>query len=171
MFKFIVASRQATDLDKTRILLEKRIKEVKDKSKRWAEIAAKAKEEAKELQNQIEELKADAIEKDTCLDHFQKRNDELSALLKKAKEDAVVEFKVSKQYTDLLDTNYAARFEDFRMDAVENFPNIDFSSIKLNLGGAPTSSLLQTSSEDINIEDDTTTQPHQDDQNTNAPPA
>ena len=171
MSKFIAASRQAIDLDKTRILLEKRIKEVKDKSKRWAEIAAKAKEEAKELQNQIEELKADAIEKDTCLDHFQKRNDELSALLKKAKEDAVVEFKVSKQYTDLLDTNYAARFEDFRMDAVENFLDIDFSSIKLNLGGAPTSSLLQTSSEDINIEDDTTTQPHQDDQNTNAPPA
>ena len=171
MSKFIAASRQAINLDKMRILLEKRIKEVKDKSKRWAEIAAKAKEEAKELQNQIEELKADAIEKDTCLDHFQKRNDELSALLKKAKEDAVVEFKVSKQYTDLLDTNYAARFEDFRMDAVENFPNIDFSSIKLNLGGAPTSSLLQTSSEDINIEDDTTTQPHQDDQNTNAPPA
>ena len=78
---------------------------------------------------------------------------------------------MSKQYTDLLDTNYAARFEDFKMDAVENFPNIDFSSIKLNLGGAPTSSLLQTSSEDINIEDDITTQPHQDDQNTNAPPA
>ena len=49
MSKFIAASRQAIDLDKTRILLEKRIKEVKNKSKRWAEIAAKAKEEAKEL--------------------------------------------------------------------------------------------------------------------------
>ena len=49
MSKFIVVSRQATDLDKTRVLLEKRIKEVKDESKRWAEIAAKAKEEAKEL--------------------------------------------------------------------------------------------------------------------------
>ena len=57
------------------------------------------------------------------------------------------------------------------MDAVENFPDIDFSSIKLNLSGAPTSSLLQMSSEDVNIEDDATTQPHQDDQNTNAPPA
>ena len=56
------------------------------------------------------------------------------------------------------------------MDAVDNFPNIDFSSIKLNLAGAPTSSLLQTSSEDVNIEDDATTQPRQDDQNTNAPP-
>ena len=43
MSKFIAASRQATDLDKTRILLEKRIKEVKDESKVWAEVAAKAK--------------------------------------------------------------------------------------------------------------------------------
>ena len=49
--KFIAASRQATDLDKTRVLLEKRIKEVKDESKRWAEAAAKANEGAKELQN------------------------------------------------------------------------------------------------------------------------
>ena len=89
MSKFIAASRQATDLDKTRILLEKRVKEVKDESKRWVEVAAKAKEEIKELQNQIEELKADAIEKDTHLDHFQKRNDELSALLKKSKDDVV----------------------------------------------------------------------------------
>ena len=70
MSKFIATSRQVTDLDKMRILLEKRIKEVKDESKRWAKVAAKAKEEAKELQNQIEELKADAIEKDTRLDHF-----------------------------------------------------------------------------------------------------
>ena len=96
MFKFIVASRQATDLDKTRILQEKKVKEVKDESKRWVEVAAKAKEEKKELQNQIEELKADAIEKDIHLDHFQKRNDELSAFLKKSKDDAVVEFKASK---------------------------------------------------------------------------
>ena len=70
MFKFIVASRQATDLDKTRVLLERRIKELKDESKRWAETVAKANEEAKELQNQIEELKTNAIKKDTRLDHF-----------------------------------------------------------------------------------------------------
>ena len=89
MSKFIVASRQANNLNKTRILLEKKVKEVKEESKRWAEVAAKAKEETKELQNQIEELKADAIEKDTRLNHFQKRNDELSALLKKSKDDAV----------------------------------------------------------------------------------
>ena len=49
MSKFIVASRQAAELDKTRISLEMRVQEVKDKCKRWAEVAAKAKEEAKEL--------------------------------------------------------------------------------------------------------------------------
>ena len=105
-------------------------------------MVAKAKDEAKELQNHVEELRTDAIEKDTCLDHLQKRNDELSALFKKAKGDAVAEFKASKQFTDLMDTNYAAGFEDFRMDAMENFPEVDFSFIKLNLGGVATSSLL-----------------------------
>ena len=158
MSKFIAASRQATEMDKMRILLETRIQEIEDDCKRWAEVAVKAKDEVKELQNLVEELKADAIEKDTRLDHLQQRNDELSTLFSKAKEEVVVEFKASKQYTDLLDTNYTAGFEDFRMDAMENFLEVDFSSIKLNLGAA--SSLLQTSSEDVNIEDNATTQPN-----------
>ena len=115
----------------------------------------KAKDEAKELQNLIEELKADIVEKDTRFDHLQKRNDKLSILLNKAKEDTVVEFKASKKHTNLLDTNYAVGFEDFRMDAMENFPKVDFNSIKLNLCAA-TSSLLQTSFKDINIENDAT---------------
>ena len=93
----------------------------------------------------------------------------MSTLLNKAKEDAVVEFRASKQFTDLLDTNYAVGFEDFRMDAMENFPKVDFSSIKLNLGVA--SSLLQTSSEDVNIKDDATTQPAQDEPNTGDDPS
>ena len=50
------------------------------------------------------------------------------------------------------------------MDAIENFPEVDFSSIKLNLAIA-TSSLIQTRSEDVNIEDDATTQPAQDAEN------
>ena len=133
-------------------------------------MAAKAKDDAKELQNLVEELKTDAIEKDTRLDHLQKRNDELSTLLEKAKGDEVAEFKASKQYTDLLDTNDTMGFEDFRIEAMENFLEVDFSSIKLNLGGVATSSFLQTSSEDINIEDDATTQPVQDDPNVDTPP-
>ena len=90
--------------------------------------------------------------------------------LKKLKGDAVAEFQASKQFTNLLDKNYAAGFEDFRLDAAENFPNLDFSAIKLNLGAA-TSSLLQTSSEDVNIEDDASTLPPPADVKDDAPPA
>ena len=104
-------------------------------------MAAKAKEEVKELKNHVEELKTDAIEKDTHLDHLQKRNDELSTFLNKTKEDVVAEFKASKHFTDLMNTNYITGFEDFKMNVMENFLEVDFSSIKLNLGAA-TSSIL-----------------------------
>ena len=151
-------------MDKTRILLKKRIQKVKDNCKGWAKVAAKAKDEAKELQNLVEELRDDVVKKVTCLEHLQKRNDELSTLLTKAKEDTVVDFRVAKKFNDLLDTNYTVSLENFRMDAIENFPEVDFSSIKLNRAVA-TSSLIQTSSEDINVEDDATTQPAQDIEN------
>ena len=82
----------------------------------------------------------------------------------------MAEFKSSNEYTKLLDVNYAAGFEDFRMEAIENFPKMDFSSIKLNLAAA-TSSLLQASSKDINVEDDATTLPPKDDPKVNAPSA
>ena len=124
--------------------------------KKWVGFATKAKEEITEQRKLIEELRTDALEKDTRIDHLQKMNNELNTRLSKAKVDAVAEFKSSKAYTDVLDRNYAAGFEDFRMDAIKNFPEVDFSSIKLNLATA-TSSLIQTGSDDINIEDDATT--------------
>ena len=96
-------------------------------------------------------------------------NDELSTRLSKEKEDAVAEFKSSKVYMDVLDRNYAVSFEDFRMDAIENFLEVDFSSIKLNLAAA-TSSLIQTGYDDVNIEDDATTQLPLDDPKVDAPP-
>ena len=124
--------------------------------KKWVGFATKAKEEITEQRKLIEELRTDALEKDTRIDHLQKMNNELSTRLSKAKVDVVAEFKSSKAYTDVLDRNYAAGFEDFRMDAIKNFPEVDFSSIKLNLAAA-TSSLIQTGSDDVNIEDDATT--------------
>ena len=141
-----------------------------DESKKWAEVAATAKEKGKGLLNLIEELKIDVVEKDTRLDHLQKKNDELNTLLSNAKVDAVIEFKSSNEYTKLLDANYAAGFEDFRMEAIENFPKSGLQSIKLNLTAA-TSSLLQASSEDVNVEDDATTLPPKDDPKVNAPSA
>ena len=110
------------------------------------------------------------MEKDTRLDHLQKKNDKLSTLLSNAKVDVVIEFKSSNKYTKLLDANYAAGFEDFRIEAIENFPEVDFSSIKLNLTAA-TSFLLQASSKDVNVEDNATTLPPKDDPKVNAPSA
>ena len=141
-----------------------------DESKKWAEVGATAKEKGKDLLNLIEELKIDVVEKGTRLDHLQKKNDELNTLLSNAKANAVTEFKSSNEYTKLLDTNYATSFKDFRMEAIENFPEVDFSSIKLNLTIA-TRSLLQASSEDVNVEDDATTLPPKDDTKVNAPSA
>ena len=43
---------------------------MKDESKVWAEVAAKAREVAKELRNLNEKLKMDVLEKDTGLDHL-----------------------------------------------------------------------------------------------------
>ena len=113
---------------------------------------AKLEDEAKELKNLVKELKVDAIEKDTRLDHFQKRSEELYTLLGETREVAIREFKASSKFTNLLDRNYAAGFEDFRMDVIEHFPGVDFSLIKLRV--AAKSSLLQMSFEDINVEDD-----------------
>ena len=96
MTKFITASKQATEINKTRIQLKTRIQEVKDNCRGWAKVVAMATNEAKELKNLVEEPKAGIIEKDTHLDHLQNRNDELSTLLENDKKDSVVEFRASK---------------------------------------------------------------------------
>ena len=117
--------------------------------------------EVKELKNLVKELKADAVKKDTCLDHFQKRCDELYTLLGETREAAIKKFKASSEFTNLLDRNYVVRFKDFRMDTIEHFPCADFSPIKLCV--ATESYFLQMSFEDINVEDDASTQPAKDD--------
>lgn len=67
------------------------------------------------------------------------------------------EFKSSKEFTDLLDEDYAASFEDFRMDALESCPRVDFDSIKFHTMAE--CSLFQTSTGDVNIKDHAST-PH-----------
>lgn len=151
----MAVSRQAYKLDQTRVRLEAKIHDMEKESSRRAEERTKLKDEVKELRNLVEKLKADAVEKDTHLDHLQKRSDELCTLLGKTREAAIREFKASNEFTELLDKNYAASFEDFPMDAIEYFPRVDLCPIKLCV--AAESSLLQTSSEDLNIEDDTST--------------
>ena len=161
MSKFIVASRQATQLDKVGILLETRIQEVKDDWKGWAEMVAKAMDEAKEMQNLVEELTANIVEKDSCLDHLQKKNDELSTLIKKAKRMLLWSSKLPNSIL-IFRHKLCCWLQKFSYrGAEERIPEVDFNSIKLNIGA--TSSLLQTSSDDVNIEDDAITLPTQDD--------
>ena len=64
---------------------------------------------------------------------------------------------MSKEFTDLLDENYATGLDDFCMDTIESFLGVDFDSIKLRI--IVESSLLQMSSNDMNIKDDAST-PH-----------
>ena len=90
-------------------------------------------DEVKELKNLVEELKVDAIEKDTLLDHLQKRSDKLYTLLGETKEVAIRELKASSEFTFLLDRNYAIGFEEFHIDVIEHFLGVDFSLIKFRI--------------------------------------
>ena len=119
------------------------------------------------LKNEVEELKADNLEKDTCIVHLEGQVSEFTLSLEKAREEAIAAFKKSDEYKNCLDSHYAAGYEDFRADAKEAYPDLDFNSFKLSL--ATESSLLQTSSEDVNIMNDANTEVTQDDPKTSLP--
>ena len=120
-----------------------------------AKASAKLEDKVKELKNLVEELKVDVVEKDFHLDQLQKRSDGLCTFLGETRAAVIMEFKASSKFIDLLLKNYVVGFEDFRMDVIEHFPGVDFSPIKLRV--VAERSLLQTSSEDINIQDDAST--------------
>ena len=119
------------------------------------------------LKNEVEELKADNLEKDTRIVHLEGQVFEFTSSLEKAREEAIAAFKKSDEYKNPLDSHYAAGYENFRADAKEAYPDLDFNSFKLPL--ATKSSLLQTSSEDVNIMDDANTKVTQDDPKTSLP--
>ena len=113
------------------------------------------------LKNKVEELKADAIEKDTRIAHLEGQVFGFASSLEKAREEAISAFKKSDEYKNRLNSQYAASYEDFRADAKEAFPDLNFDSFKLPL--ATESSLLQTSSKDVNVVDDVSNEVTQDD--------
>ena len=104
------------------------------------------------LKNEVEELKADNIEKDTRIVYLEGQVSGFVSSLEKAREEAIASFKKFDEYKSRLDIRYAAGYEDFRADAKETFPDLDFDSFKLLL--TTESSMLQMSSEDVNIMDD-----------------
>ena len=119
------------------------------------------------LKNEVEELKADNLEKDTRIVHLEGQVSEFTSSLEKAREEAIAAFKKFDEYKNRLDSHYAASYEDFRADAKEAYPDLDFNSFKLSL--ATESSLLQTSSKDVNIMDDANTEVNRDDPKTSSP--
>ena len=113
------------------------------------------------LKNEVEELKVDNIKKDTHIIYLEGQVSEFVSSLEKAHGEAIAAFKKSDEYKKSLDSHYAAGYEDFRADAKETYPDWDFDSFKLPL--ATESSLLQTSSEDVNILDNANNEVTQDD--------
>ena len=63
-------SRQATELDKERIKMEMKNRDMEMEASRKAGERVKLKDEVKDLKNFIEELKADIFKKETHLDHL-----------------------------------------------------------------------------------------------------
>ena len=96
----------------------------------------------------MEELKADVIEKDTRIAHLEGQVSRFASSLEKAREEAILAFKKFDEYKNRLDSHYVAGYKDFRADAKKAFPNLNFDSFKLPL--TTESSLLQTSSKDVN---------------------
>ena len=112
------------------------------------------------LKNEVEELKADNIEKDTHIVYLEGQVSEFVSSLEKARGEAITAFKKSDEYKKGLDSDYAAGYEDFCVDAKETYPDLNFDSFKLFL--ATESSLRQTSSEDVNILDNANNEVTQD---------
>ena len=133
MSKFMAVSRQAYELDKERVRLEEKVCEMEKESSCRTGERMKLEDEVKELKNLTKELRIDIVEKYIHLDHLQKQNDKLRSFLSKTRDEVIKEFKMSKEFTDLLDENYATGLDDFRMDTIESFLGVDFDSIKLRI--------------------------------------
>ena len=58
----------------------------------------------------------------------------------------------SDKFKNRLDRHYAASYEDFRTNAKETYPEVDFDSFKIST--TTESSLLSASSKDANVVDD-----------------
>lgn len=155
MSKFLTASRQAYELDHNRVRLEAKIRNMEKESSHRMGERMKLEVELVELKNLAQELRMNIVEKDSRLDHLQKQNEELRLSLSQFGDEVIKGVQVVQGVHRPFGTNYVVGFEDFRMDALELFPGVDFDSIKLRT--AAESSLLQMSSGDINIEDNTST--------------
>ena len=148
MAKFWMASSQAKELgDEAKVLTNKN-KELEDELflKKGERIRldkelTRLQGIEKELRNQEEELKTDSIEKETCINHFEVKCQELTLSLENAKKEAIATFVKSDDFTNCLDQHYVAGYEDFRSDTKEAYLGMNFDSFKVPT--ATESTLLQ----------------------------
>ena len=167
MTKFYIASSQAKELyDETKAFKRKN-KELKDEFLlNKGEVIRLTKELThlqgieKELRNQVEELKANSIEKETHINHLEVKCQGFTSSLEKAKKEAIATFMKSNDYTNRLDQYYAAGYEGFCFDAKKAYPAMDFDSFQVPT--AAKGSLLQMNSKDVNIMDNASTEPVKD---------
>ena len=75
------------------------------------------------LKDEVEELRANAIDKETRLAHLEGKVSKFTSSLEKARKEAVAAFKKSDEYKNRLDSHYAAGYEDFHADAREAYPD------------------------------------------------
>lgn len=108
----------------------------------------------------MEELKADSIEKETRIAHLEVKIQELTLSIEKAQKEAVIAFMRSTKIKTRLDRHYTTGYEDFRADVKEAYPEMDFESFTIPT--AADNSMLPTSSEEVNMVDDATTEIAQD---------
>ena len=79
----------------------------------------------------MEELKANSIEKETRTNHLEVKCQGFTSSLEKAKKEAIVTFMKSNDFTNRLDQHYVVGYEDFRSDAKEAYPKMDFNSFQV----------------------------------------
>ena len=115
MLKFYTASYQAKELCEEAKTAKEKAKELNTKVLlkkgeviRLIEDLSRLQGIETKLKNEVEELKADAIEKETRIAHQEVQVSEFALSLERARGEAVVAFKKSDEYKNRLDSHYAA---------------------------------------------------------------
>ena len=159
MSKFYIASTQAKEL-----CIE--AKKAKEKNKDLShEVLLKKREVIRltedlhhlqglkqKLKNEVEELKADFIKKETRITHLEVKVQKSTSSMEKAQKEAVTTFLRSAG----IDRHYATGYQNFHANAKEAYPEMDFNSFMIPITAE--SSLLSMSFEDVNVMDNATTE-------------
>ena len=85
----------------------------------------------KKLRNEVEELKANSIEKETHINHLEVKVQGFTLSLENAQKEAIATFMKSDDFTNCLNRHYVAGYEDFCSNAQKAYLEIDFDSFKI----------------------------------------